>query len=136
MTNIINISPPTEEELELSRKNFNPNMTAAALLRQTDPDREQGVTPEQATVTLQQPVLPSRVTGKQEVSDFARALGADEDAPAGVELGLIGAATRGIMDFLTLISDTAINAAETATCFWMNIDSLGLKSLEIASAAF
>ena len=112
---ILSIAPPTPEELKItssgSRRGQGQVLNPFGATTEEVPP---GTTPEQASLVLEQRVLPSRVTGEQEVSDFARALGADEDTPAGVDLGLIGdfifPIARGFNDLVLALPDMAINA--------------------------
>lgn len=97
MANIFNIAPPTEEEIK-SQPVDSGNIST---LDPRASDLPKGTTPEQATVELQQKVLPSRVTGKM------------EDAPegySGVNLGYLNDFARGFNDIVLALPDMAINA--------------------------
>jgi hypothetical protein len=93
---VFNITPPTQEELKAAPVTGN-----VSTLDPRDPDLPKGTTPGQATVELQQKVLPSRVTGKM------------EDAPegySGVNLGYLGDFARGFNDIVLALPDIAINS--------------------------
>lgn len=106
---VFSIAPPTMEEMDQSPA-LTPQGQALDTFGPRISNLPPGTTPEMADVTVEQPVLPSRVTGKGELSGVAKAMGFEEGDQTGFDMGLLGDFARGFNDIVLYLPDAAINA--------------------------